>query len=117
MASMTPDRRKTLLRFLRGGLPIDTSARLAGVDPEDVAAWQRQSTRREAGFIRLNAEIAEAMAEGEAIQVARISEAGKTSWRAAAWLLERVHPDRWGPTLPIEVPDAPPATTDDLTGL
>jgi len=117
MTPMTPDRRKTLLRFLRGGLPLDTSARLAGVDIDDVAEWQRLSTQRKSGFVKLNAEIAEAMAEGEAIQVARISEAGKTSWRAAAWLLERVHPDRWGPTLPIEVPDAPPTTADDLPGL
>ena len=40
---------------------------------------------------------------GEAVQVARISQAGSDDWRAAAWLLERRFPNEWGPKQELNV--------------
>ncbi|MGZ4254810.1 MAG: hypothetical protein ACXVS6_22675 [Solirubrobacteraceae bacterium] len=32
----------------------------------------------------------------EPVLVARVAQAAQHNWRAAAWLLERRHPERWG---------------------
>ena len=40
--------------------------------------------------------VEQARAEAESIQVVRVSQAANNgSWQAAAWLLERRHPERW----------------------
>lgn len=39
---------------------------------------------------------------------ALVAAAGKGNWRAAAWLLERRYPERWGPVRRPETEPAPP---------
>jgi hypothetical protein len=110
-------KRQALLKWLRAGLPIDTAARLADLSPDTVMRWRAKSTQRVRGYITLEADIQKALAEGEAVHLARIAEAGKTNWRASAWLLERQHPEKWGPPSPL-VPDAPPLNlVSDFPGL
>jgi hypothetical protein len=95
----TTDRIDALLKWLRAGLPIEIAARLADLSPDMVVAWRQASEDAEVS-------ISKAMAEGEATHLARIAEAGRTNWRAAAWLLEHMYPDKWGPILPL-VPEQP----------
>ena len=45
--------------------------------------------------------------------VAQVAAGAKTQWRAAAWILERRYPERWGPPRPAEEPDAPAVDEDD----
>jgi transposase len=117
--ALTKERRTNLLRFLKGGLPIDTAARLVGVHESTVRTWRSRSRAKRPGFAGFEAEVVQALAEGEAILVARVTTAGRDNWRAAAWLLERMYPDRYGPPPPpMSIPDAPPvAVEDDLAGL
>ena len=117
---LTPERRDALLKWLRGGLPLETAARLTGVSPSTVQSWRKQSRAGRAGYRNFETEVLTAMAEGEAIHVARIAEAGRGNWRAAAWLLERMHPEKWvPPPAPPFIPDAPPPNLvhDDFPGL
>jgi hypothetical protein len=55
--------------------------------------------------------------------VAQVAAGAKTNWRAAAWLLERRYPERWGPVrrqddqepgAPVVRPDDPFAEVDQL---
>jgi hypothetical protein len=48
-------------------------------------------------FRAMRERIEHARAEGEARNVALIARAAAENWIAAAWLLERQYPERWGP--------------------
>src|SRR5262245_27865160 len=43
--------------------------------------------------LRLSADLAKRLAEGEATAVAAVLDAAAEDWRAAAWYLERAHPE------------------------
>jgi hypothetical protein len=48
--------------------------------------------------------------------VAIVAAAAPTNWRAAAWLLSRRWPERWGARRPVEAEPAPPASEPDEFG-
>jgi len=72
-----------LLSMLRAGSYLEVAARASGIQVYDVPP-------------ELAAELETARAEGELRSVARIAAAAVDQWQAAAWLLERQYPDRWG---------------------
>jgi hypothetical protein len=108
---MEDEQRSELLKWLRNGMTLDIAARLSDLSPGDVAEQQH-------GDVELAEQIAKALAEGEAVHLARIAEAGRSNWRASAWILERLYPEKYAPPLP-QVPDASPLPTslDDFPGL
>lgn len=120
---LTPALRDELLKWLRAGLPLTLATALTGVHESNVRVWRAKSRARTRGYIGFDEDVTQAMNEGEAINVAKIAAAGKSNWRAAAWLLERTNPDRWGPPPPPSlIPDVPPLpdsapVNDDQTGL
>ncbi len=59
--------------------------------------WKKKGEKESSGIFRDFLEAiqeAEAYAEGSALQ--NIREAGKQTWQAEAWYLERKFPERWG---------------------
>ena len=72
-----------LISLLRAGNYLDVAARAAGVPLDELPDELRD-------------QLETARAEGEARGIATIAQAARTSWQAAAWLLERQYPDRWG---------------------
>lgn len=72
-----------LVVMLRAGNYLDVAARAAGVPVEGLSgdAAERIETAR---------------AEGEVRGIATIARAATENWQAAAWLLERQYPERWG---------------------
>jgi len=70
------------------GCAVDSIRRRALRDPE----FARRLRRAESDF--------------ELIQLSNIQQAGKKSWNASAWLLERVFPERYGKRQPNSIPVA-----------
>jgi len=86
---------KRIVMAIAKGLPRDTAAKLAGIAPSTLYLWLRKGDAGEEPFSEFSDALKRAEAEGEAELVAIIREAGKTSWQACAWLLERRRPARW----------------------
>jgi len=101
---------------LRSGNYLDTAAALAGCHPDSLKTWLRDGSRDTAGQTpagKLWARISAAMAEAEAVDVARMTAAAKRDWRAAAWVLERRWPERWSQKLQhhVQAPAVSPGVT------
>jgi len=95
-----------LVGMLRAGNYLDVAAKAAGVPVDELPA-------------ELVERLEVARAEGEARGIATIAQAARSTWQAAAWLLERQYPERWGRPAQRadEKPPAPVAGTDSLDEL
>ena len=61
------------------------------------ADWLRRGAREKSGlYHEFNEAVARAMATGETRALAIIRNAATEHWQAAAWMLERRHPKKWG---------------------
>jgi hypothetical protein len=109
---MTDELVDQLLSMLRAGSYVGTAARAAGIGRQTLADWLKRGEHAPEGdpYRELRDQIDQARAEGEARNVARVQAAAVESWQAAAWLLERQYPERWGkPSTRIRVPLEPAA--------
>lgn len=87
-----------LLAAVKAGCRLPVAARLAGVSPKTVNEWVRRGRGHDGrpaiepyvGFIRA---VEQAEAEAEVAAMAAIRKAMPGDWRAAAWFLERTHPE------------------------
>lgn len=95
--------------ILRSGCYVETAAAYVGIAKDTYYRWLRRGAaerkhieaggkprKREALYAQLSDAIESAVAAAEVNDLALISTASKDSWQAAAWKLERRHPDRWG---------------------
>ena len=125
-SKFTPEVRQKIVNAVRGGNGRETSARLAGISEATLYNWLQRGRQEKRGqFKDFNEAVqkAEAEAEVEAVLLirqaaiggqvvsrkttSRTTGAGETvtrvdetysrpEWQAAAWLLERKYPGRWG---------------------
>jgi transposase len=96
-----------LEQLIRAGATGEVAAQAVGVDPSTFDLWLQKGRNGVQPYRDFSERVARARAESEAGLVARIaSVAGKGSWQAAAWLLERRFPERWGK--PGETPKPEP---------
>jgi transposase len=102
--------------LIRAGATVEVAAQAAGVSRGTIYRWLKQGEKARAGTIarRLRDRVERARAESETVLVARIAQAaGKGSWQAAAWLLERRFPERWMKPTERPLPEAPAAAAAD----
>jgi transposase len=132
-SKFTPDVRQKIVNAVRGGNGRETSARVAGISEATLYGWLDRGRREKSGqFNEFYEAVQKAEAEAEVEAVLRIRQAsiggqvvsrktttrtnraGETvtrvdetysrpEWQAAAWLLERKYPGRWGRRERLEV--------------
>lgn len=97
---------------IRAGASVEVAGETIGVPRGTIYDWLKKGESEEVGPHRdFYDRVERARAESEAGLVARIaSVAGKGSWQAAAWLLERQFPERWGKPGEKPATPNPPAT-------
>jgi len=88
------------LDAVREGLPYSTACALAGISETTFAVWrQRADAEPDSAYAGFMQALKAAEAEAEAANGKRIrSAADNGQWQAAAWILERRHPDKWART-------------------
>ena len=85
----------------RGGNDTDC-AYTAGIHPDTVRQWRTRLQEEEEGTPTLDELFTffeadkKAIADARLERLARIEDASKKSWQAAAWWLERKYPDEFG---------------------
>ncbi len=92
---MTAHVRQQILDTLRKGNTKKDAHSLAGISSTTFSRWQADNEEFRADLICAQSEALQVYAEG-------IAEAGKTDWRARAWLLERLDPENWSARYKIE---------------
>jgi hypothetical protein len=114
---LTDEVAEQLVSMLRAGAYVHVAARAAGISRQTFADWLQRGQGDAAldePYRELRERVEQARAEGEARNVARIAAAAVEDWRAAAWLLERQYPDRWGrPSTRVRPAELEPAPIEE----
>ena len=92
----TPELQAAIERALEIGNTRTAAALGAGIDRGTFAAW----CRRYPAFLRA---VEKAEAVGQQRLVGQVALAARTTWQAAAWMLERRDPENWGRRERLEV--------------
>lgn len=96
-----------ICEFLIEGNYADTAAKAAGITYETFRQWMRKGeVATEGPYHEFHLAVTQAKAIGEAALVATIRDAsnrGPQHWTAAAWILERTQPDKYGKSNRIEL--------------
>jgi hypothetical protein len=123
---LTPELAEQLTALLRAGNQIHVVCDAVGIDRRTYSRWMQRGLSgraRDKPYRELRAQVERARAEAEARAVTQIARASTEDWRAAAWLLERSFPERWGKpaerlqVLEVELPEPevdPFAEVDEL---
>jgi hypothetical protein len=99
--------------FLRAGSFIETATAASGISKTTFYDWLNAGNECNAQIVKADGgrhkftemqrlcmgfsdAVGRAMAEAEIADLMVIRRASLTDWRAAAWRLERMHPEQWG---------------------
>ena len=96
---LTPELADRFVAMLKAGNYVTVAAHAAGLHRSTITVWLRRGQSQrvvDAPYREFRERVEQARAEGEVRNVAQIASAARESWQAAAWLLERQFPERWG---------------------
>ena len=91
---------------IRHGCYVETAVALNGLSKQTFYRWLKQAEGAGATqlHLQLSDAVKKAMAEAEARDLAVIDKSAQEGiWQAAAWRLERKHPERWGRQARVQV--------------
>lgn len=97
---LTEDVEKRLCEAIALGCSKTMASRLAGVDPSTLWRWTEQgeadlAQEKDSAYCKLRNGLKKAEAAFQAYALTVIHDAAPKNWQAAAWLLERKHPEEW----------------------
>lgn len=106
-----------IIKAIRAGCHFNVAAQAAGINLRTLERWiQRGEVEKKGKYVDFANAIKDATAEAEVNAVAIIRNAMLKKWQAAAWYLERKHPERWARTeRPIEDSKEKNASLDILS--
>ena len=90
-------------RAIALGMTQNDAARAAGVQPRTFESWLEKGRAGNPAYARIVDPIDNARALGQRSLADRIAKASNTDWRAAAWILERRHPEEWGKSTDVRL--------------
>lgn len=94
---LTPEVTERIVSAIRVGVPHVTAAAAAGINPSTLRLWLANGAKgKSQRYIDFAAAVRAAEAEAEARMVALVAKAGLSDWKAAAWMLARRYPERYG---------------------
>jgi hypothetical protein len=90
-----------ITQLVRGAVSFRTACETLGVSKSVAYRWAAQGERDLADGVesmqaRFSDALTRARAVAEALLIQQVRQAGDTDWRAAAFLLARCYPERWG---------------------
>jgi transposase len=105
---LTPDVRTRLVQVLQIGTFRENAARYVGIGVSTFYRWMEAGEAdvehdRQTPFRELWEAVTRAEAHAEVVAVGKIGLAARSDWRAAAFLLERRWPERWGRRRRVEL--------------
>lgn len=101
---LTPEVADRILSAIRAGNYVETAVAFAGLRKDTFYQWLRRGAEQPKGIYReFSDAVKKAQAESETGQVATIRKASLEYWQAAAWILERRFPRKWGQKVRISV--------------
>lgn len=105
---LTPERHDGIVRALKVGTYLCTAAALVGISESTLRDWLRRGARdadegRATPYAALLADVEVAQAESEVTDLALITKAAAADWKAAAWKLSRLYPERYSERRQLEV--------------
>lgn len=93
-----------MLKALATGNHYEPACAYAGISYQTFRNWlQRGEATTRGEYFEFFESVQRAIAQAEIASVTKIKAAEKEDWRAAAWMLERRHPDRWASTQRIRL--------------
>jgi hypothetical protein len=93
---LTPALQRRLCEAVAGGNYLEVACELVGVGRSTVYEWLSQADGGDPKYRTFADAIKKARSQAESRSVAAILRAGKRTWVANAWFLERTSPARWG---------------------
>ena len=94
---LTPELTEHMVAAIKGGSPAQDAAALCGVNPSTYYRWMREGAEGDDEQKQeFRQRIIEAKATLKAACVRKVLKAANSDWKAAAWYLERAHPEDFG---------------------
>jgi len=96
-SKFTPETRDKILLAIRAGSYVETAAAYAGIGKSTLHEWLKRGANEKAGDFRdFSLAVEQAIAQADVRDITIIANAAqKGIWQAAAWRLERKHPQQW----------------------
>lgn len=110
---LTPQLRDQLAKLISLGIPVRVACQAEGIGKTAYYEWRSRGAAGEEPYASFFAAINAARAKSEASITLNLISATKTDWRAAAWWLEKLRPNRYGKRQTVVLKKHPSQMTDE----